>query len=131
MPASVDIQVKRQVVKQWLSGDSRHKIAADNRIVGRTITNIVNEWRKRLDDSEFDDTRDSIVSLKKQGIGLSELTGRTRLYTYIKKLGANEDQVECCLSLCLDGFEPIHGFVLDRCINAGAISSLLLANSFS
>ena len=34
MPAAIDAQVKKQVVNQWLSGDSRDRIAADNAIGG-------------------------------------------------------------------------------------------------
>jgi transposase len=64
---SIDNRVKEQVFKQWLSGDSRDKIAADNRIGAGTVTNIVNEWRKRLDDFEFDEMRNSMVFLKKTG----------------------------------------------------------------
>ena len=32
MPAAIDSQVKKQVINQWLSGDSRDRIAADNGI---------------------------------------------------------------------------------------------------
>jgi hypothetical protein len=32
MPAAIDPVIKKQVVKQWLSGDSRDRIAADNDI---------------------------------------------------------------------------------------------------
>ena len=32
MPIAIDPVIKKQVVKQWLSGDSRDRIAADTRI---------------------------------------------------------------------------------------------------
>ena len=32
MPAAIDSQVKKHVINQWLSGDSRDRIADDNEI---------------------------------------------------------------------------------------------------
>jgi hypothetical protein len=37
MPAAIDTQVKIQVISQWLSGDSRDRIAADNDIGPGTV----------------------------------------------------------------------------------------------
>jgi transposase len=54
MPAAIDAQVKKQVIKQWLAGDSRDRIAADNNIGAGTVTNIINEWKKGVEDSEYD-----------------------------------------------------------------------------
>jgi hypothetical protein len=38
--------------------------------------------------------RELTLSLKKQGIGMRELSPFVRLYNYIQKLGANQDQIE-------------------------------------
>jgi hypothetical protein len=46
MPAAIDSQAKKQVINQWLSGDSRDRIAADNGIGAGTVSNIINEWKK-------------------------------------------------------------------------------------
>ena len=48
MPAAIDAQVKKQVVNQWLAGESRDRIAADNGIGSGTVTNIINEWKKGI-----------------------------------------------------------------------------------
>ena len=73
MPAAIDKQVKKQVVNQWLSGDSRDRIAADNGIGAGTVTNIINEWKKGVEDSDYESVRELAVSIKKQGIDLSNL----------------------------------------------------------
>ena len=88
MPGAIDTQVKKQVINQWLSGDSRDTIAADNGLGAGTISNIVNEWKKGIEDSEHELIRDMAVFSKKQGLDLSELSSRFRLYNYIKKLGS-------------------------------------------
>ena len=46
MPVAIDPIIKKQVIKQWLSGDSRDKIAADNGIGAGTVSNIIDEWKK-------------------------------------------------------------------------------------
>jgi hypothetical protein len=46
MPAAIHQQIKKQVINQWLSGDSRDRIAADNHIGAGTVSNIINEWKK-------------------------------------------------------------------------------------
>ena len=73
MPAAIDAQVKKQVINQWLSGDSRDRIAADNDIGAGTVSNIINEWKKGVEDSDYDSVRELAVYSKKEGLGLSEL----------------------------------------------------------
>jgi hypothetical protein len=103
MPAAIDSQVKKQVINQWLSGDSRDRIAADNDIGAGTVTNIINEWKKGIEHSEYDSVRELTVSLKKQGIGLNDLAGSVRLYNYINKLGADVVQIESFIVNCVNG----------------------------
>ena len=43
MPSSIDTQIKKQVINQWLSGDSRDRIAANNNIGASTVSNIIDE----------------------------------------------------------------------------------------
>jgi transposase len=49
MPSAIDTQVKKQVIKQYLSGDSRDKIAADNGIGAGTVSNIIGELKKGVE----------------------------------------------------------------------------------
>jgi hypothetical protein len=106
MPAAIDTQVKKHVIKQWLSGDSRDRIAADNNIGAGTVTNIINEWRKGVEDSEYDNVRQLTMSLKKQGIGLNDLACSLRLNNYIKNLGTNKDKMESFIANLANSPEP-------------------------
>src|SRR5207245_6517005 len=94
MPLATDPQIKKQVINQWLAGDSRDKIATDNHIGAGTVTNIINEWKKGIEDSDYDSLRELAVYSKKEGFGLSHVASSTRLCNFIQKLGANEDQIE-------------------------------------
>ena len=53
MSTAIDPVIKKQVVKQWLSGDSRDRIAADKGIGAGTVSNIIDEWKKRVQASYF------------------------------------------------------------------------------
>jgi hypothetical protein len=51
---------------------SRDRIAADNNIGTGTASNIIDEWKKGLADSEYENVRELAVFSKKQGLNLSE-----------------------------------------------------------
>ena len=106
MPAAIDTQVKKQVINQWLSGDSRDRIAADNGIGAGTVSNIINEWKKGVEDSDYDSLRELAVYSKKEGFGLSDIASSIRLNNYIQKLGANQDQIESFIANLANSPEP-------------------------
>jgi hypothetical protein len=68
MPAAIDTVIKKQVVNQWLSGDSRDRIAAENDIGAGTVSKIIDEWKKGVQDSGYEFIRELWVFGKKQGI---------------------------------------------------------------
>ena len=106
MPAAIDFHVKKQVINQWLSGDSRDKIAADNDIGAGTVTNIINEWKKGVEDSDYNSLRELAIYSKKQGFGLSRIASSIRLSNYIQKLGANQDQIESFIANLANSPKP-------------------------
>jgi hypothetical protein len=59
MPALINDQTRKQVIHQWISGDTRDKIAIDNSIGEGTVSSIVNEWKRGLEDSEYESVRHS------------------------------------------------------------------------
>jgi hypothetical protein len=91
MPAPVDEQIKRKVIQQWISGDSRAKIATDNNIGEGTVSSIVIDFKVGLDNSEFDSARELAVMARKQGLNLSELASNFRLHNFIRSSGAAEE----------------------------------------
>jgi hypothetical protein len=107
MSAAINEQTRKQVVQQWINGDSRDKIAIDNSIGEGTVSGIVNDWKRGLEDSEYESVRELSVQAKKEGIDLNELASRFRLYNIIKKSGANEDQIESFISNCISGVEAL------------------------
>ena len=98
MPAAIPDEIRERTIKQWLSGDTRAKIASDNNISEGSATNIVSDLNKGMADSEFESIREFVIESRKQGLILSELGSSLRLYNYIKKLGANQDQIESLIT---------------------------------
>jgi hypothetical protein len=94
MPAPIDDIIKKRVVQQWLGGEARDKIAADNNIGEGTVSGIVSEFKIGLDNSEFEAARELALQAKKQGLNLSGLASNFRLHKFIRKSGANEDKIE-------------------------------------
>ena len=94
MPAPINETVKRQVVQQWLRGESRSKIAIDNNIGEGTVSGIVSDFKTGLDSPEFNWVRELALATKKQGFNLSELASHFRLDNFIKTSGAAEEDIE-------------------------------------
>jgi hypothetical protein len=94
MPAAIEASVKRKVIQQWLSGDSRPKIAIDNNIGEGTVGSIVADFKIGLDNSEFDAAREVALQAKKQGLNLSILASHFRLHNYFRSSGASENAIE-------------------------------------
>jgi hypothetical protein len=102
MPASINEQTRTQVIHQWVSGDTRDKIAIDNSIGKGTVSGIVNDCKRGLEDTEYESVRELVVQSKKQGLSLIDLASHFRLYNF-KKSDANEDQIESFISNCISG----------------------------
>jgi hypothetical protein len=84
MPSTIDSQVKKHVINQWLSGDSRDRIAADYHIGAGTVSNIINEWKKGVQDSDYESVRELAVYSKKEGFALSHIASSIRLNFFFR-----------------------------------------------
>jgi hypothetical protein len=84
MPAAIDPIIKKRVIAQYLQGVSRDAIAADNGIGAGTVSNIIDEWKKRVQDSDYESIRELSVFCKKQGITSNVLVSCMRLNNYIE-----------------------------------------------
>jgi transposase len=61
MPAAIDPIIKQRVIAQYLQGVSRGAIAADNNIGTGTVSNIIGEWKKGVQDSDYESIRELSV----------------------------------------------------------------------
>jgi transcriptional regulator with XRE-family HTH domain len=98
MPAAIDRIIKQRVIAQYLQGVSRDTIAADNGIGTGTVSNIIDDWKKGVQDSDYESIRELSVYCKKQGVTLNALASCMRLNNYIQSLGANESTLESLIA---------------------------------
>jgi hypothetical protein len=104
MPAPIDEIVKRRVVQQWLSGEAHEKIAGDNNIGSGTVSSIVDNYKIGLDNLDLDSFRELMVEAKKRGMTPSDLASHARLYNYLVKSGAAEQEVESFITNVNSGY---------------------------
>jgi len=92
MPAAIDPIIKQRVISQYLQGFSRDAIAADNGIGTGTVSNIIDDWKKGVQGSDYESIRELSVYCKKHGMSLNALASSIRLNNYIQSLGANVNE---------------------------------------
>lgn len=68
MPAAVKNEIKTNVIRQSLDGDTRDKIAYDNGIGAGTVSGIISEFKRGILAEEYESVRELSISCKKQGI---------------------------------------------------------------
>ena len=94
MPPLTDEQTRGNVIRQWILGFPRDKIAQQNGIGAGTVSSIVANYKAGLDELDFDSIRQLAVEARQHGLDLSELASHFRLYNYFVKSGAAEDKIE-------------------------------------
>jgi hypothetical protein len=94
MPSPIEEVIKRRVIEQWLSGEVRDKIAAENNIGAGTVTSIVANYKVGLDTLDFDSIRQLSIEIRKQGLNWLDLASHFRLYNYFLKSVASNDEIE-------------------------------------
>jgi hypothetical protein len=107
MPAPIDEIVKRRVVQQWLAGEAREKIIADNDIGARTVSIIVDDYKTGLDNLDLDSFRELTLEAKKRGISSSGLASFFRLYNFFRSSGAKESEIESFITNINSGYIPL------------------------
>ena len=103
----IEETIKRRVIQQWLSGESRDKIAADNNIGAGTVSAIIDDYKTGLDHLDLDSFRELMVEAKKRSITPSDLASHFRLFNYLVKSGAAEQEVESFVTNVNSGYIPL------------------------
>src|SRR5919199_3691260 len=104
MPAPIDEIIKRRVIQQWLAGESREKIVADNNIGAGTISIIVDEYKNGLDNFDLDSFRELTLEAKRRGMSPSDLASFFRLYNFFRGSGAKENEIESFITTINSGY---------------------------
>ncbi|MFZ0512116.1 MAG: hypothetical protein WAM14_10965, partial [Candidatus Nitrosopolaris sp.] len=106
MPAAIDPVIKKQVIVQYLQGVSRDRIAADNGVGTGTVSNIIDEWKRGVQDSDYETVRELAIHCKKEGVNLGDFMSALRIKNHIQQTGADEEQVEQFIIRCVNSQDP-------------------------
>jgi hypothetical protein len=106
MPAPIDEIVRRRVVQQWLAGEAREKIIADNNIGAGTVSIIVDDYKTGFDNFDLDSFRELRLEAKKRGMTTADLASFFRLYNFFRNSGAKENEIESFITNINSGYIP-------------------------
>jgi hypothetical protein len=85
-------QIKTNVLREWLQGISRDKIALDNNIGKGSVTGITQQAKNNIPDLDL--LREIALSMRKENMDLSNFASSFRLNKRLSRLGLTEDKIE-------------------------------------
>jgi outer membrane murein-binding lipoprotein Lpp len=92
MRQQVPTHIKEEVIRKWLSGEQRDKIASDISMGAGTVTNIISKWKEEIGIPTADTLRILSTELKRLNINASQCAKGFKLLNIINKLGAQEEE---------------------------------------
>src|SRR5918996_1549945 len=120
MPIGISHDTRNQVIREWLAGESRDKIASDTELAAGSITNIVRDWRHELGYPTADALRQLAIDLKRLGISATDCAIGFRTVNTIKRLGLVQvDEEKGLESFVSDIYNKCkyHGLMPDKLVN--------------
>jgi hypothetical protein len=69
MPPVIDPSIRKQVISQYLNG--RNQIARDNAIEQGTVTNIIDEFKRGVQNTDYESVLDLATHCKSEGIQIA------------------------------------------------------------
>lgn len=88
-------EMKDAVIRLYLQGTSRNDIAKTCGIGDGTVSNIIDEWKHRLDIHDAEDLMDLAATVKRLGIDMpAQCAEGFRILRNMKKSDVNENQFE-------------------------------------
>lgn len=98
MRQRVPTHIREEIIRKWLSGEQRDKIASDISIGAGTVTNIISEWKEEIGIPTADTLRILATELKRLNINASQCVRGFNLLNIINNLGAQEVDIESFLT---------------------------------
>jgi outer membrane murein-binding lipoprotein Lpp len=92
MRQQVPTHIKEEVIRKWLSGEQRDKIASDISMGAGTVTNIISKWKEETGIPTADTLRILATEFKRLNINASQCAKGFKLLNIINNLGAQEEE---------------------------------------
>src|SRR5918992_1331067 len=96
MKQQIPTHIKEEVIRKWLSGEQRDKIASDISIAAGTVTKIISEWKEEIGIESFltqiynlctskNIAAEVIVNISQQIVTLNETIPFSQIPEYIQQ----------------------------------------------
>jgi hypothetical protein len=92
MGGKIPEAIRREVIREWLQGNTRDQIAKDNGIAAGAVSEIINQYRQK--DSDFDLMRQVALTLKDQQTDIRSFAAAIRLRRILEEASLSEDEIE-------------------------------------
>jgi soluble cytochrome b562 len=92
MGAPIPQTIKIRVLRDWVSGLPRSKIASENNIGQGSVTNIIQQAKDNIPDIDL--LREVAIAVRKTGMDLSCFSSAVRLKKILDRLGRTEEEFE-------------------------------------
>ena len=127
MGGKIPRPIRLQVIRKWLEGKSRDKIAIELQISTGTVSGIINDFRK--EDPQFDLLREVAVKIKDQNMNIECFAPLIRLVEALRDKGllAGTTGLES-LELMQDRIESLIVALEVFCYRGKYLSKTLLAS---
>src|SRR5919197_5034841 len=106
MAGRISQEIKAKVIRCWLAGMPRNEIASETGLATGSVSNLVSEWMKGLQDPQYEAVRELAVQSRRLGMSLTDYAASFRLFNFLKKLKVDENRIESFI---------LH--IQDRCMN--------------
>jgi hypothetical protein len=91
MKDPVSYHIKEEVIRKWLSGEQRDKIASDMSMGAGTVTKIISEWKEEIGIPTANTFRELAIELKRLNINALQCAKGYRLLNILSTLGVKEE----------------------------------------
>ncbi len=91
MKEKVPYHIKEEVIRKWLSGEQRDKIASDMSMGAGTVTKIISEWKEEIGIPTANTLRELAIELKRLNINALQCAKGYRLLNILSTLGVKEE----------------------------------------
>jgi hypothetical protein len=99
--ARIGEQKRKQVIKLWLLGTTRAEIHRITGISSGALSNIIADYKKRLDGYDPEALKDFVKELEEHKILPSQCAIGYKIIQEINRMGGDEEKIEDFLSLIL------------------------------
>ena len=113
----ISSQVEELIIQNYLSGHSRDEIAEETGVSPGSVSNKINDWKKRLAAPDIEELRRFAVNMKKSGITMKQCAKGLRFLQLLKglKIIIENDDIDSDL----DSLSFFVNEIYTKCIERG------------